>query len=275
MNCPQCGTSVAEGTSICPQCDHILDASFLDEPSPPPPPHRPTGARPAPNRAPARPARSSGARPAAEATQIKSVEELERPPRRPTASRPRPAPVPSPVEEPLDDDDLDAAELELSHGSGSGMAEPEELLADAKIFVRELPSSDKLAFLGAAATVLFCFLPWKETAAEGDIIGFVSLGFLAFLVNVAVMVAVFVRVREAMPQLNPLVPWLVQLGCVCFGIIWCFVFMKVSTDGRPVQALIGNEMVAVSRPSFGVYLSLLSELVALAGTLLGLKEKPA
>src|SRR5256885_10954109 len=31
VSCPNCSQEVEEGTSICPHCDHILDASFLGD----------------------------------------------------------------------------------------------------------------------------------------------------------------------------------------------------------------------------------------------------
>ncbi|MBX5482887.1 MAG: hypothetical protein IRZ16_13755 [Myxococcaceae bacterium] len=159
--------------------------------------------------------------------------------------------------------------------SGISVVAPEAMLAEAKIFVRDLPTSDKLAFIGAAIAVLVSFLPWKETFSEGEVLGFVSLGFAAFVSNLATLGAIVVRVRKAMPRLHPVIPWLVQLGMICFGIVWCLIFIKISTDDRMTAALIGNQMVPASKPSFGVYLALLMEMVALAGTLMGLKEKPA
>lgn len=212
---------------------------------------------------------------------IKSVEEIERaaPPRRAPPSsrqveteeedfRPRASRRP-PADEPAS-----APGIGRTY-SGINVVAPEDALNDARVFVRELRSSDKLAFVGAAGTVFLAFLPWKETAAEGEILGLMSLGFLNFIANLLAMGAIVVRVRNAMPRLNPVIPWLVQLGTICFGIVWSLIFMKLSYDGQQVPALIGNSMVAVSSPSFGVYLALLTQLVALAGTLLGLKEKPA
>ena len=57
LNCPGCGTKVADGTSICPSCDYIIDSSFISTDAPqdtgddaqaaPPPPRRQTASRPA------------------------------------------------------------------------------------------------------------------------------------------------------------------------------------------------------------------------------------
>lgn len=299
MNCPQCGTNVADGTSICPKCDYILDASFLsaDPPAEPseakpapstrPRPARATGGNPALRKSmPGRPgvkrpttggrpaaarASSGGAAPAAknDPTVVKSLEEIEAE-RAARASRPPPRPAPAPARSYSDD------EPSISNGTASGisMVAPEAAFADAKAFIGDLKTSDKLAFIGAAVTILVCFFPWKETATEGEILGLMSLGFAAFIANLLGMGAVFVRVNRAMPRLHPVVPWLVQLGSFCFGIVWCLVYMKLASDDRQVQALFGNETVAISKPAFGVFIALLMQIVALAGTLMGLKEKP-
>jgi hypothetical protein len=148
------------------------------------------------------------------------------------------------------------------------------MLADIKHFVLELGQSDKLTFIGACVTVLLSFIPWKSTATDGDILGLVSLGAFVLLAALATIAAVAVRVRKVMPQLNPIIPWLLQLGASGFAIIWCLVFIKISWIGQQVPADIGNEMVPLSSPSAGVFLALLSSIVSMAGTLMGLKEKP-
>jgi len=154
------------------------------------------------------------------------------------------------------------------------LVSPEEMLTDIKHFILELGQSDKLAFLGACATVLLSFIPWKSTATDGDILGMVSLGVFVLIAAVVTLSAVAVRVRKVMPHLNPIIPWLAQLGASAFAIIWCLVFIRLAWNGQQVPADIGNEMVPLSSPSAGVFLALLSSLVSLTGTLMGLKEKP-
>lgn len=312
---------MADGTSICPRCDFIIDSSFLSDASgeeapaaaePRPssrPPSRPTGARPAAARGTgARPAaRGTGVRPAATGAASKGAPPARRapsappvdeeestnagpPPRAPSrparpASRPaRPGgrsasaaraparaaprtetPPPAPI----------PTHSALPRVTGNHrLVSPEEMLADLKNFLLELGQSDKLAFLGALATVLLSFIPWKSTAADGDVLGLVSLGVFVLIAAVGSMAAVAVRVRKVMPQLNPIIPWLVQLGTSVFAIVWCLVFIRLAWNGQQVPADIGNEMVPLSSPSAGVFLALLASLVSLAGTLMGLKEKP-
>ncbi|MFL5318775.1 MAG: hypothetical protein ACJ790_03905 [Myxococcaceae bacterium] len=159
--------------------------------------------------------------------------------------------------------------------SGMQMVAPEQALDDFKSFVSNLPSGDKIAFIGAAAFIFTCFLPWKETAADGEILGLMSLGIIDFLVMIAVIGSLVIRVRRVMPQLNPLVPWLVQLGGAGFSIVWCLVYIGISTDLRKTQALVGNFEQSVSAPAFGVWLAILCGAATVAGTLMGLKSKPA
>jgi hypothetical protein len=152
---------------------------------------------------------------------------------------------------------------------------PEEMLADLKHFVFDLRQSDKLAFLGAFATVLLCFIPWKSTAAEGEILGLVSSGFIVLVASVIGMASIAIRVRKVMPQLNPVVPWLVQAGSGALAILWCLVFIKISWINQQVPADIGNAMVPISEPTWGVILGLISSSTSMFGTILGLREKPA
>jgi hypothetical protein len=138
-----------------------------------------------------------------------------------------------------------------------------------------LGRSDKIAFAGGATLLLSAFLPWKETAAEGEILGLMSLGLLAVMGALGILGSIAVRVRQWMPHLNVLIPWLAQLGLSVFCILWCILFMKVSYDATEVPSPLGHSTLMNSSPSFGVFLGLLGALTSLAGSLLGLKEKPA
>lgn len=159
--------------------------------------------------------------------------------------------------------------------SGQSMVAPDQALDDFRGFIQELSVGDKVAFIGAALTVLTTFLPWKDTAAEGEILGLMSLGVVVFVAMIAVIFAIVVRVRQAVPQLHPLVPWLVQLVGTVFSGLWCVVYIGLSIDSRKTQALVGNFEVSVSAPAFGVFLALLCVGATLAGTLMGLKARAA
>ncbi|WP_395843194.1 hypothetical protein [Archangium violaceum] len=329
LNCPGCGTKVADGTSICPSCDYIIDASFISTDAPqgadedeseasPPPPRKQTapssrpvrtasgargGSRPA-----SRPA-STGSRPRVptassprapapaaadeDATNIKSMDEIVRnTPQRPASGRAtagaRPAPrtagtpraaAPTPRREPeteLDPSDINYVPTRDPYSNtGTGqIVAPEQVIEDFREFVGVLGRSDKIAFAGGVTLIISAFLPWKETAAEGDILGLMSLGLVAVLAAIGILGAIAVRVRRLMPNLNVLVPWLAQLGLSAFCILWCVIFMKISYDATEVPSPMGNATLMNSSPSFGVFLALLGALTSLGGTLLGLKEKP-
>jgi uncharacterized Zn finger protein (UPF0148 family) len=295
LNCPGCGNKVADGTTICPSCDYIIDASFISTDAP-----QESDAEQAP---PSRPARGgTGSRPAVrtrasnpDATNIKSMDEVIRsapqrsatgksnPNARPVAPRAggsgaRPAaPTPRRAQETeLDPADIGYQPSRGSDDSGSGLiAAPEDVFEEFRQFVSILGVSDKVALGGVGMIVLSSFFPWKETAAEGDILGMMSLGLVCVLASFAILGTIVLRVRRLLPDLNVLIPWLGQLALSIFCVVWCIVFMKISTDASAVPSLMGNATVMNSSPSMGAYMGLLGSLACLAGTLLGLKEKQA
>ncbi len=308
LNCPGCGNKVADGTTICPSCDYIIDASFISTDAPQEsdaqqaPPSRParggTGSRPA-VRSTSAGARARPATPAAsnpDATNIKSMDEVMRsaPQRSATGkSNPNARPVApraggsgartaAPTPRRAQGTELDPADLgyQPSRGdtgdSGSGLiAAPEDVFEEFRQFVSIMGFSDKLALGGVGMILLSAFFPWKETAAEGDILGMMSLGLVCIVASFAILGTITLRVRRLLPDLNVLIPWLGQLALSIFCVVWCIVFMKISTDASAVPSLMGNATVMNSSPSMGVYMGLLGSLACLAGTLLGLKEKQA
>ena len=295
LNCPGCGNKVADGTTICPSCDYIIDASFISTDAP-----QESDAEQAP---PSRPARGTGARPAVrtktsnpDATNIKSMDEVMRsaPQRSATAkSNPNARPVApraggsgarpaAPTPRRAQGTELDPADIgyQPSRGdsgdNGSGLiAAPEDVFEEFRQFVSILGVSDKVALGGVGMVVLSAFFPWKETAAEGDILGMMSLGLVCIVASLAILGTITLRVRRLLPDLNVLIPWLGQLALSIFCVVWCIVFMKISTDASAVPSLMGNATVMNSSPSMGAYMGLLGSLACLAGTLLGLKEKQA
>jgi hypothetical protein len=301
---------VADGTAICPSCDHILDSSFLSDVPPEPGTDPAAAAAGVVQRVSPRPEGRGGTRPrpptprgvaaakapvADQSTRIKNLEDLGR-------ERAEKAPVDAQSTRIKSLDDLEAArppptparerererERERRPASvrgavavaatlpeeESGVVSPDQVLVDAKNFIRDLSFADKLAFLGAAGAVFFCFLPWKQTSQEGEVLGLMSLGLPAFLASIVAMVAVAVRVNRSMPNLNPVVPWLAQLGSLCAAVMWSLMFIKLSSDGTRVPALYGNQEVAISAPEFGVFAAIGCNLLAIFGTMMGLKEKP-
>jgi len=153
-----------------------------------------------------------------------------------------------------------------------GIAAPEDVLRDLRSFVLELRLPDRLALGGFAGVVATAFLPWRSTASEGELLGLVTWGFLAVLASLLGIAAISVRVRRFMPRLSPLVPWLSQLGAASFALIWCVICIKLAGD-RPSN--LGDHVRDISASaSFGVFLAVIASIVALVGTLLGLKEKP-
>jgi hypothetical protein len=288
LNCPGCSTKVADGTSICPSCDYIIDSSFLsadvpDDLNDETDEQTATATMAPPPRPPARgtPAQGSGVR----------IGQGGRPARaRPAPSAPRSAPPP-PVSashpaagtrrpanfKPSFDDELpDEPTATSGLPPRSQIVDPEDLVQDARQFVRNLGQSDKIAVGGAATLLISGFLPWKETAADGEILGMMSLGVVAMLAAIGLITLIAFRKRreQADPYTNVLLYWMGQLVVSIFCIFWCIIYMKVSSDSRLVPTAMGDAVVQNSAPVLGVYLGLLGALGSLGGTLLGMKERP-
>ncbi|WP_233610116.1 hypothetical protein, partial [Corallococcus sp. AB049A] len=242
------------------------------------------------------PARArTGARPAApppsdDATNVRSMEDIARekaqraaPVRTGSAKAaparaPAPRRAPAPVEEDEDDSadagvdpwSKEARELETAR---SPIDDPEVLLDDARSFLRELEGGDRIAFWGAALVVLSCFMPWKETAEDGDFLGLISLGFISFLFAVATMVFVGLRSRQVMSWVNPMLPWGAQMVCSVISLVWSLVFLKISSDTTLVPSPLGNAEMMNSSPSIGCFLGILGGVIAVLGGLMGLKRQ--
>lgn len=312
LNCPGCGSKVADDAAICNVCDYIIDTSFLsaeppgsndeddDEGTDSKEDPRPA---PKPAAAPARPRPAAGgnksgsraAVPAADsdATNVKSMDDIVRsapprpgrpatgsrgavaptPPRRPAPPPPKPA---APEPDAMGGDPWDRAHRPArDDDEGHAIADTGELLAEAREFMGLLSSADKIAFWGAVTVALSCFLPWKSTAVEDDVLGLMSLGFGAFLLSIAIIVCIGVRVRGGMRGMNPVVPWMGQLVTSFLCLVWCIIFIKVSSDTTRVPSNIGNVEVMNSSPSIGVFIAVLGAIAALGGSVLGLRNKSA
>ncbi len=273
MKCPSCDNDVADDAAVCPHCDAVLDPSLFDA-SPPE-----EDAAPSPPRRPARPAtrpgvKKVGARPAA-------------PKKRPPGTKP-----PAPKRRPADDDDAppptsqkqdwraQLSEADWKENAGKEreafvvdrQLDPDSAMIETKKYLWELSFADKLALGGTAVLLLSTFFPWKETVAEGDVLGVFSSGILVTLLAAAALGGILVRTRKMSPTLNPLIPWILQLGCTGFSGLWCLVYMRLAWDPTIAQSSIGNFEVWVSKPSFGLILALLSAIASIVGTIFGLKD---
>jgi hypothetical protein len=280
MKCPSCNTAVADDAAVCPKCDHILDPSLFS--SEPPKPKSPAARKPTTtgtNKAVKRTATGTGGTgavkkaPAAGASGSKPAAPKRMMPEAPQR-RSRTPPEQKVVVEDWHAPKQSRVDPAMMQAPPSQVLDPEEAMADARNFMVSLTFSDKLAFWGAAATLFACFLPWKETAQEGESIGLLSLGALVFTANVVLIVAIIIRTRKVMPRLHALVPWLLQFGTSSFSIVWSLVLIKLAVNTQITRATVGNEEVWMSKPGAGVVLAVLTSIVALGGTLMGLREKP-
>jgi hypothetical protein len=268
MQCPSCQSTVADDAAVCPRCDAVLDPSLLDA-APPEADGDGTGAPPA------RPApRSRGKK------VVRRAAPGQRPPVK--ASTPRSRMPEAPAREqragPSDwrqkvnqDDWNEMPQREPEAFVADKGLDPDDVLQDASGFMMALSAADKLAFFGAAAMLLSTFFPWKESVTEGEVLGVTSSGLVVTLLSLLSLSAVVLRVRRAFP-VNPVLPWVVQLGATALSLLWCFVYVRLSWDSTLVRAPIGNLEVWASKPTFGVIFCLMATGVSGLGTVLGLKE---
>lgn len=276
MKCDSCGAQVAAGTAICPKCDAILDASAFSTEPPSEPSIGPMKPRASSSGAVKKVKRSpTGSSPAAKKPSAPSSSSA-------AASKLMPEAPPRLLKEaPKEDIDWRKMSRDASNAlpaQAKFKAEvgqtPEELLAEGKSLIKLLNFSDKLAAGGAAATVLSSFFPWQETFDQGDVLGLMSLGAPVFVAALGVLTAILVRVKQMAPKANPMALWLSQFGAACFCVLWCLVFIKVAWDPTRTRSPVGNAEMWASSPSIGVVLALLFSFAAVAGTLLGLRDKP-
>jgi hypothetical protein len=233
LNCPGCGKQVADGTAICPSCDYILDTSFLS----------------------------------AEPPELDEPEAAPAPQRRPAKARPSPSPSAPPLEV-----GPGAHPLSREEEIDRRPTQAEELVDSVRDFVSNLSTADKLAFFGAVLVVVVSFLPWKETAKEGEIMGVMSFGVVATLAALGSMGAHVARVRQLLPQVPPLIYWALQLGLIAFCVLWCLVFIKVAWNGELVNAPYGSGQLPVSRPAIGVFVGLVAAALSATGAVMGLRD---
>jgi hypothetical protein len=198
----------------------------------------------------------------------------------------RAVPAPRPAPEPEPEMELDDAEprkpllpppqasrgFATTNSSGKIVA-PEEIITGTRDFIRELTKADKITFAGAALVGLSCFVPWKETAADGEVLGLMSSGIGALLGAGLIIGAIFARVRRTLPKINPSAIWMTQLGASFLSVLYTVVFIKTAFDSTQVPSHFGNQMTWNSSPSFGVFLGLLGAIGALLGSVMGLKER--
>lgn len=280
MNCPSCQASVAPGTVICPKCDFVIDASAFDD-SPPAevsdadltgesePPRRPAPST----------ARKSVPRRQGSASGVKKASTAKKEPVRRAMPEAPPRPVKKARAEPEEDwhwkEDPNAPAPSLKGPGATGVADPEEALNDLRRFIGDLTTADKIAFVGSLGTVIATLFPWKDHITEGEVIGVMTLGAAACVVSLLMIAAIVIRVRGSFRSLAPIVPWLVQFGGACFCVVWCLVFVKLAWNSGVGRSTEGNFDRMISIPSPGVFIAILTSIVALGGTLLGLQEKPS
>jgi len=149
--------------------------------------------------------------------------------------------------------------------------DPDDVLLVPREFLLGLSVPDRVTLFGAVAMFLACFLPWRQSAREGAVLGLMSLGVVVFLLSLGSLALLVLRARHTGRQRDPFLLWLLQLGAIATALLVSVLEAAASVDLTPVPAVAGEAAVWLSRPAFGVILAILACLVAGAGTLSSLK----
>lgn len=281
MKCPSCNSAVADDAAVCPHCDAVLDPSLLDA-APPESDDDAPRARPAPRPAGARPPTRPGVKKVVKKPGAPGAG-AKRPAARPSSSAPK-SRMPEAPARPAQKQDKADWRSQVSQADWDEMQQkdrevfvpdkamdPDDVFGEARGFFGSLSTADKLAFFGTGAMLLSTFFPWKETVQDGEVLGLLSAGIVVTLLAGLALAAMVLRVKKAF-TVNPILPWILQLGCTGFACLWCLVYVKMSWDSTLVRSPIGNFDMWASKPSFGVIFAFLSGAVGGLGTLAGLKD---
>jgi hypothetical protein len=287
MKCTSCKKNVADDAAVCPYCDAVLDASLYDAAPPedddaPPPPRKAApkpGVRPGvkpgvkPGTKPG--VKKVGTKPGAPAVKKKPSSNIAK-----TDEEYEQEAIAEKKEKAANDWRNQISEADWKENQGKApekfvankAMDPELAMGATKQYLWELPLADKLALLGTSMLLISTFFPWKETVAEGDVLGILSSGIVVTILSSLAVAGIIIRTRKTMPTLNPLLPWVAQLGCVGISALWCLVYIKLSWDSTLAQSSVGNYQVWVSKPAFGLIFGVLASIASIVGTIFGLKD---
>ena len=110
---------------------------------------------------------------------------------------------------------------------------------------------------GGLGLLLFsCFMPWQETALEGELLGLLGLGAPAFALGLVAAAALYLRARPVLPQLPAHGAWLAQLAAALLALFWCAVSLRLATDSTTLPSALGSFDLVRSAPAFGLFLAL-------------------
>lgn len=262
MICPNCRSHVADGLSICDNCDFILDASFLGGEGASATGEGATKIKPAPTA-------DDGAtriKPAPAAPPPKGKANAQPETRIVTAASVKPPPAATLYEgedEATADGRRPASVLEMATAPDSTAEAVDDMIAS----YRALPPSEKLVVMGAAALLFSLVLPWKSDRVLGDDPGVLTDAWpLLFVATLAVSIVVgrrarvLAKFRDVLLQVNTVLGLGAATGCVAF--------MRATLDVDRLRAGARIVEQVNSAPAFGSWLGLLSSLVLLAGTVL-------
>lgn|GEM_PF-2412460 len=249
MRCPRCNQLAREGTSICTNCDEILDTAFLglddDEEAQAPQGDitevgpAPSAARP--DRRPQRLRQQGSQRGTWNPRGAAARDEAHRPYLEPAPPEPAPSP------------------LETARQSAGELGS----------FYRALSLPDRWATASTLLLLLALFLPWRWTREDEEVIGLVVAWPLLFF-GCATLAIIYSRARKADALLDRRLR-LAQLAST--GLSTLFVGLGLFLPWASRAHAAGRTLrIADSAPQLGAFLGLLTAGVALLASAAALRD---
>lgn len=265
VKCTACQRAVADGTSICPHCDAILDFSFLGD--------LPTDAgedTPVPK--PVRPAPGTGTRSPPPKVRRAPVDDL---PPRPVPQQAVPPPAPEretfahgAAALPAAGLDLDASPEDETQPAGDLEDHVHPELARGWAAFRSLSFEDKLTAGSASALALMSAMPWRSSLADGDELGILGWGVLTLALAAAAGASLWARRAGKQRPLSGAQWPLLAIACGGAAVAVSAVAIVTSYE-RTIQ--FGAKMTT-AWPAFGAYGAVLCAGGVLLGGLLTLMQ---
>ena len=275
MQCPSCHKAVKDGTSICPNCDAVLDESILgampddnaegeDTPPPAPAPKKPAG-----RKSPAAPAAKAekAEKPAAAAKSGSGAytnkysqywTEDEAPAKKPSGA-PAPSASPAPATR---------AELE-EKGESASEVDPLNQLKGVWGGFLGLHFEDKLTAICGVAMVVAMFFPWR-TVDDGDSdMGLLTWGLWTALLGILAVAGIWLRKSGKLASIPRNLFPLTAVGAGGLSLIIAVIYSFTAFE-KGVRA--GKETM-IAEPGFGAVLAALCGAGMIVGGMLTLKRE--
>ncbi len=258
MKCPKCGSQVAEGQSICDECDYIVDKSFLGDD------FTDQGSASVEDVRYEDESLDSAAQP----------RDGGHPPKRKQKNREQTDPeLQAPQSLPQGQTAPGVSPLDHSlRQEGRRIAKDVEgnLLGLWTRF-KNFEHPDKIAVAGAVGLFFFTFFPWVSFGPE-TLIGLDVGGWFALLLSAATVALVHLREQKHWRDHESYVLY-TQMGVAAITVLFIIVKMSSIKSARTVEAQLDWQRVIGAEIHLGLILCFFSAITILAGALLTFHER--